>query len=67
MQYNLLGKTGLVVSRLALGTVSFGNLGSKAEASVGSIDKTQAKALLDYALDQGVNFLNTTRILCTHQ
>ena len=44
-----LGRTGLRVSRLALGTVNFG----------GRVEEPEARRLMDHALDQGINFLDT--------
>ncbi|MYV49603.1 aldo/keto reductase [Streptomyces sp. SID2888] len=44
-----LGRTGLRVSRLALGTVNFG----------GRVEEPEARRLMDHALDRGVNFFDT--------
>jgi NDP-hexose C3-ketoreductase / dTDP-4-oxo-2-deoxy-alpha-D-pentos-2-ene 2,3-reductase len=44
-----LGRTGLRVSRLALGTVNFG----------GRVEEPEAHRLLDHALDRGINFVDT--------
>ena len=50
--YTRLGRTGLKISRLALGTVNFG----------GRVDEHQAHRLMDHALDRGVNLLDTADI-----
>lgn len=58
MQYNRLGNTGLVVSRLAFGAMTFGS----AEGPLGSVykvDQSLANQLVHTALDAGVNFFNT--------
>ena len=49
MQYNKLGRTGLDVSRVCLGTAPFGL----------QTDKDVAHQILDKAADAGVNFLDT--------
>lgn len=49
MKYVRMGRTGLKVSELCLGTMTFGR----------NTDREEAAAMLDSALDQGVNFLDT--------
>ncbi len=49
MQYVHLGRTGLLVSRLCLGTVNFGP----------KVEEPDAHRLIDEALDHGINFLDT--------
>jgi aryl-alcohol dehydrogenase-like predicted oxidoreductase len=49
MQYRKLGRTDLDVSLICLGTMTWGSQNSEEEAH----------AQIDYALDQGVNFLDT--------
>jgi len=53
-----LGNTGLVVSRNALGCMTFGS-GEGAFGSVYKVDQTVANDLVARALDEGVNFFNT--------
>lgn len=52
MQYSQLGRSGLQVSRLCLGTMTFGEQNSEAEAH----------AQLDYAIGRGVNFIDTAEM-----
>jgi len=52
MQYTRLGRTGLKVSRLCLGTMNFG----------ASADEATSFALMDRAVDGGINFLDTANI-----
>ncbi len=52
MQYTSLGRTGLKVSQLCLGTMNFG----------ASADETTSFAILDCAVDGGINFLDTSNI-----
>ena len=56
MQYTRLGSTGLQVSRICLGTMSFGN----SEDWMVEIDK--AKQIVKRALDLGVNFYDTANV-----
>jgi len=56
MQYTRLGSTGLEVSRVCLGTMSFGNT----EDWMVEIDK--AKPIVKRALDLGVNFFDTANL-----
>jgi aryl-alcohol dehydrogenase (NADP+) len=52
MQYTRLGATGLTVSRLCLGTMTFGL----------QSDETTATAILDKAADAGVTFIDTADV-----
>jgi aryl-alcohol dehydrogenase-like predicted oxidoreductase len=57
MRYRPLGRSGLQVSELTLGTMGFG--GSGRFADVGTIDVAAAQRQLDLALDAGVNLVDT--------
>ena len=52
MEYRRLGRTGLKVSEFCLGTMTFGMPGW-------GIEEKQSKAIVDLALDAGVNFIDT--------
>ncbi|MGF9698080.1 MULTISPECIES: aldo/keto reductase [Paenibacillus] len=52
MQYTYLGKSGLKVSRICLGTMNFGP----------ATDEKEAFRIMDAALDAGVNFFDTANI-----
>ena len=66
MLYNMLGKTGLFVSQMCLGTMSFGtNLGKYAAA--GGLDESEAGPLFRRAFDAGVNFIDTANVYATGQ
>ena len=52
MQYTKLGRSGLSVSRLALGTMNFGE----------HTDEPTAHRILDRALEQGINFVDTANM-----
>jgi aryl-alcohol dehydrogenase-like predicted oxidoreductase len=52
MQKNLLGLSGLSVSKVCLGTMTFGEQNTEAEAH----------SQLDYALERGINFIDTAEM-----
>jgi len=52
MQYTTLGRTGLTVSRLCLGTMNFGLV----------TEETDAHAIMDAALERGVTFFDTANV-----
>jgi len=60
MRNNLLGKTGLYVSELCLGTMTFGGKGFW--EVVGTLGQSEAEALVGSALDGGVNFFDTADV-----
>lgn len=60
MEYRTLGASGLKVSALTLGTMTFGGKGGFAE--VGSSDVKEAGEIISFALDHGINLLDTANI-----
>src|SRR3954470_9488462 len=60
MRYNPLGKTGLFVSELCLGTMTFGGKGLY--TAIGDLDAKAAEQLVGTALDAGVNFIDTADV-----
>jgi aryl-alcohol dehydrogenase-like predicted oxidoreductase len=52
MKYTDLGRTGVQVSRLCLGCMMFG----------GRTDEGPSMDMIDHALDQGINFLDTANV-----
>jgi len=61
MQYTRLGNTGTYVSRLCLGTMTFGGT-LEGTAGIGGLDAKAADTLLGAALDAGINFIDTADI-----
>ncbi len=59
MQYQRLGETGLIVSRLSFGTMT---LTTGAPSAVAKGDQASAEALLSRALDAGINFFDTADV-----
>jgi aryl-alcohol dehydrogenase-like predicted oxidoreductase len=60
MRYKTLGNTGLVVSEICLGTMTFGGKGYW--TAIGTLDQSIADSLVARALDQGVNFIDTADV-----
>jgi aryl-alcohol dehydrogenase-like predicted oxidoreductase len=60
MEYRQLGNSGLRVSALTLGTMTFG--GRDNFAAVGSTDVAAATRQVDLCLDRGVNFIDTANV-----
>lgn len=58
MQYTTLGNTGLLVSRLAFGAMTF-TAGNRAIGTVFKVGAELADELVGHALDSGVNFFDT--------
>jgi len=57
MKYRNLGNSGLIVSELALGTMQFGQ-----KMNMGNLDQKQTDDLVAFALDQGINFIDTADV-----
>ena len=60
MRYRLLGRTGLYVSELCLGTMTFGSQGFW--KIMGGLEQEAATALVRQSFDAGVNFIDTANI-----
>ena len=58
MQYTTLGHTGLVVSRLAFGAMTFGT-GQLVPGVTNNIDQTEADKMVGRVLDDGINLFDT--------
>lgn len=61
MRYNRLGRTGLFVSELCLGCMTFGTAPGMWEGIAG-LDQGEADAMVKAAVDAGVNFLDTADV-----
>jgi aryl-alcohol dehydrogenase-like predicted oxidoreductase len=60
MRYNPLGKTGLFVSELCLGAMTFGGKGFW--QAIGKLGAKESEELVGTALDGGVNFIDTADV-----
>lgn len=61
MRYKKLGNTGLFVSELCLGTMTFGGQGDM-WGKIGQLQQAQAEELVGRALDAGINFIDTADV-----
>ena len=61
MKYNFLGNTGLLVSELCFGTMTFGGSGGIWEA-VGKTQQDEANQLMKVVVDSGINFIDTANV-----
>lgn len=61
MRMNRLGSTGLVVSELCLGAMTFGDTGGRFGAIAG-LDLAASRELVRQALDGGINFIDTANV-----
>jgi len=60
MQYRPLGRTGMYVSEICLGTMTFGGRGF--HRAMGAVDQAGATAFVERALEHGVNFIDTADV-----
>ena len=60
MKYNYLGNTGLKVSELCLGTMTFGGRGFW--TAIGTLPQEQVNVLVKQAVDSGINFIDTANV-----
>lgn len=60
MRYKTLGNTGLAVSEICLGTMTFGGKGFW--TNIGTLDQSVADGIVARALDAGVNFIDTADV-----
>jgi aryl-alcohol dehydrogenase-like predicted oxidoreductase len=61
MRYHPLGRTGLYVSELCLGTMTFGGAGAMWN-KIGDLQQSDAERLVGAALDGGINFIDTADV-----
>jgi len=60
MRYKLLGNTGLKVSELCLGTMTFGGQGMW--TAIGSLPQKEVNDLVKRSIDAGINFIDTANV-----
>lgn len=61
MRYQPFGNTGLFVSELCLGTMTFGGQG-ELWSQIGDLQQSDAERLIGRALDAGINFIDTADV-----
>ena len=58
MKYNFLGNTGMLVSELCFGTMTFGGVGGTWQ-KIGNVQQKEANELMKEVVDSGINFIDT--------
>jgi aryl-alcohol dehydrogenase-like predicted oxidoreductase len=61
MRYNQFGRTGLFVSEICLGTMTFGGVGD-VWSQIGTLQQEAVDGIVRAALDAGVNFIDTADV-----
>jgi len=61
MRHRKFGNTGLFVSELCLGTMTFGG-GAGIWGQIGNLQQEEADRLVGHALDAGINFIDTANV-----
>jgi aryl-alcohol dehydrogenase-like predicted oxidoreductase len=61
MRNHALGRTGLFVSELCLGTMTFGGTGEM-WSQIGDVQQADAERLVGQAIDAGINFIDTADV-----
>jgi aryl-alcohol dehydrogenase-like predicted oxidoreductase len=61
MRHHSLGRTGLFVSELCLGTMTFGG-GEGLWSHIGALQQAEADRMIGQAIDAGINFIDTADI-----
>jgi aryl-alcohol dehydrogenase-like predicted oxidoreductase len=62
MKYKPLGRTGLFVSELCLGTMTFGGSEQSMWGAIGKLQQDDAERIIGSALDAGINFIDTADV-----
>ena len=67
MRYNRFGNTGLIVSELCLGAMTFGDRSGGRWANVHGLTQDDSTALVKQAFDAGINMIDTANVYTTGQ
>ena len=62
MKYKPLGRTGLFVSELCLGTMTFGGDDAGIWGKIGRLQQDESERIVGSALDAGINFIDTADV-----
>jgi aryl-alcohol dehydrogenase-like predicted oxidoreductase len=62
VEYNRLGETGLIISRLGFGVMTFGSARGTIFESISRVDQNLGNELVARALDEGINHFNTADV-----
>jgi len=62
MKYNFLGNTGLLVSEICFGTMTFGGSGGGIWGNIGKVQQDEVNSLMKTVVDAGINFIDTANV-----
>ncbi|MDR0792601.1 MAG: aldo/keto reductase [Chitinophagaceae bacterium] len=62
MKYNYVGKTGLMVSELCFGTMTFGGQNAGYWSNMGKLQQSEVNTMIKAAIEAGINFIDTANI-----
>lgn len=62
MKYNAVGKTGLMVSELCFGTMTFGGQNAGMWEKIGKLQQKEVNEMLSAVVDSGINFIDTANV-----
>lgn len=62
MKYNYVGETGLLVSELCLGTMTFGGQNAGMWDNIGKLQQQEVNELIKVATEAGINFIDTANV-----
>ncbi|MEO8887527.1 MAG: aldo/keto reductase [Mucilaginibacter sp.] len=62
MKYNLLSNTGLLVSELCFGTMTFGGSNGGIWSNIGKVQQDEVNSLMKTVVDAGINFIDTANV-----
>jgi len=62
MKYNYIGKTGLMVSEICFGTMTFGGQNAGMWDNIGKLQQKEVNDIMKVVLDSGINFIDTANI-----
>ena len=62
MKYNYVGNTGLMVSELCFGTMTFGGQNAGMWENIGKLQQNEVNELMKSVIDAGINFIDTANV-----
>src|ERR1700761_3962620 len=62
MKYNYIGNTGLLVSELCFGTMTFGGQNAGIWDNIGKLQQKEVNDIMKTVLDAGINFIDTANV-----
>lgn len=62
MKYNFLGTTGIKVSELCLGTMTFGGSNTGIWSSIGQLEQQDVDKIIKRSVEAGINFIDTANV-----